>query len=87
MQQEMIHEIETASPKYFVVIGIGSSWLSQPGSNHPVFDWITGYTRKNYNLVGFVNMLALGRTDYYFDDLPESLPQIGNRIFVDRRKF
>ncbi len=88
MQQEMIHEVETASPKYFVVIGIGSSWLSQPGSDHPVFDWITNYTRQNYDLVGFVNMVAPTRTDYYFDDLPKSLSQTGRSvIFVDRRKL
>ncbi len=87
MQQEMIHEIETASPKYFVVIGIGSSWLSQPGSDHPVFDWITNYTRQNYDLVGFVNMIAPKRTEYYFDDLPKSLSRTGSVIFVDRRKL
>jgi hypothetical protein len=88
MQQEMIREIETASPKYFVVIGIGSSWLSQPGSDHPVFDWITNYTRQNYDLVGFVNMVGPKRTDYYFDDLPKSVSWGGSSvIFVDRRKL
>ena len=86
MQREMVNEVERTQPEYFVVIGIAASWLSRPGVQHPIFDWITNYTRENYDLVGFVNMLGPGRTDYYFDDLPKSLPQIGNRIFVDRRK-
>jgi hypothetical protein len=87
MQREMVREIELSRPKYLVVIGVGASWLSKPGVRHPIFDWITDYTRQNYDLVGFVNMLDPGRTDYYFDDIPESFPELGNRIFVDRKKL
>jgi hypothetical protein len=87
MQREMVQEVELSRPKYLVVIGVGASWLSKPGVQHPIFDWITDYTRQNYDLVGFVNMLGPGRTDYYFDDIPESLPELGNRIFVDRKKL
>jgi len=87
MQREMVHEVELAHPKYLVVIGVGVSWLSKPGVQHPIFHWITDYTRQNYDLVGFVNMLGPGRTDYYFDDIPESLPELGSRIFIDRKKL
>ena len=86
MQTEMIHEIELANPRYIVVIGIGASWLSQPGSEHPIFNWMTDYTRQNYDLVGLVHMVAPQRTDYYFDNVPERLPRIDKVIFVDRRK-
>jgi hypothetical protein len=85
MQQEMISEIEAAMPKYLVVVGIGSSWLSQPGSQHPIFNWITDYTRQNYTLVGLVNMVRPERTDYYFDKLPKMMPPFQSVIFVDRR--
>jgi hypothetical protein len=87
MQQEMIHEVEVAKPKYLVVIGVGSSWLSQPGYQHPIFGWITDYTRQNYTLVGVVNMVRPERTDYYFDNLPERLPPFQNVIFVDHRNL
>jgi Dolichyl-phosphate-mannose-protein mannosyltransferase len=86
MQRELVKEVELSRPQYFVVVGVGGSWLAHPGVQHPIFNWITDYTRQNYDLVGFVNMLGPGRTDYYFDDLPTSLPAIGNRIFVDRKK-
>ena len=41
MQREMVHEVELAHPKYLVVVGIGASWLSRPGVQHPIFDWIS----------------------------------------------
>ena len=87
MQHEMVDEIETAKPKYLIVVGISSSWLSQPGSDHPIFDWITNYTSQNYTLVGLVHMVSPERTSYYFQSIPTLPSADKNVIFINERKL
>ena len=36
-------------------------------------------------MVGFVNIVAMDRTDYYFDDLPKSV-QADNYVLLYQRK-
>ena len=87
MQREMIDEIELSKPKYLIVVGIGASWLAQPDSHHPIFDWITDYTGQNYTPVGLVHLVSPERTDYYFDDIPKLPSGANNVIFVNKRKM
>ena len=86
MQEEMIRQIESASPKYLISIGVDTSWLQQPTSDGMIFDWADDYMEKFYDVVGLVNILSRDHTDYYFDQLPESMPQLGNYIFILQRK-
>jgi hypothetical protein len=37
-------------------------------------------------VAGFVNLVAPGKTDYYFDDVPQSVPQLGKYILIYQRK-
>jgi hypothetical protein len=86
MQEEMISQIESARPKYVISIGVRSSWLQQLTSEGMIFAWANAYVGKFYDVVGLVNILSRDHTDYYFDQLPESKPQLDNYIFICRRK-
>ena len=86
MQEEMIREIEGARPKYLISVIMNDSWLRRPHSDGLIFTWANEYTAKNYAVAGFVNMVASGRTDYYFANIPQSVPQLGNYILIYERK-
>ena len=86
MQQEMIREIERARPKYLIFVVMPDSWLQRPESERLIFTWASDYTAQNYTVAGFVNMLAPGKTDYYFTNIPQSVPQLGRYILIYERK-
>lgn len=86
MQQEMIREIETARPKYLVFVQMASSWLPDPKSEGLIFKWSNEYLQANYKVVGFVNIVSLEQTEYYFDQVPESIMASNNYIMLYARK-
>jgi hypothetical protein len=86
MQEEMIREIELARPKYVVSVKMSTSWLRRPESESLIFNWANGYIKKYYDVVGLVNILPPGQTDYYLGELPKSLPRLGNYILICQRK-
>jgi len=68
MQKEMIEEIEKAQPEYLVFVGVSTSWLVRPNSERSIFDWFTGYSKKNFSLVGVVDILSNMQTEYRWGD-------------------
>ena len=86
MQSEMIHEIESAQPKYLISITVGISWLRSPRSENLIFEWAQRYIADNYVPVGFVNIIAPDRVEYYFDNIPEKVPELGEFILIYQRK-
>ncbi len=60
MQKEMIQEIESVKPKYFIYVQVDSSWLERPNSCRLIFDWSQDYLQKHYQLVGLVDLLNDG---------------------------
>jgi hypothetical protein len=86
MQQEMIRDIERAHPKFLVSVVMPDSWLQRPESDRSIFTWVNEYTAQNYTVAGFVNIIAPGKTDYYFGDVPQSVPQLGKYILIYQRK-
>jgi len=86
MQQEMIREIERARPKFLISVVMPDSWLQRPESERLIFTWANEYAAQNYTVAGFVNMVAPGKTDYYFDNVPQSVPQLGKYILIYQRK-
>jgi 4-amino-4-deoxy-L-arabinose transferase-like glycosyltransferase len=86
MQAEMEREIEAARPKYLLSVVMQDSWLARPESDRQIFAWANEYTGENYEVVGFVNLVAPGRSDYYFDEIPASVPQLGQYILIYKRK-
>jgi hypothetical protein len=86
MQQEMIRDIERAQPKFLISVVMPDSWLQRPESERLIFTWANEYTAQNYTVAGFVNMVAPDKTDYYFGDVPQSVPQLGKYILIYQRK-
>jgi hypothetical protein len=86
MQSEMIHEIESAEPKYLISITTDTSWLRTPRSETRIFEWAQRYIADNYVAVGFVNIIAPDRVEYYFDDIPQQVPELGQFILIYQRK-
>jgi hypothetical protein len=86
MQQEMIRDIERARPKYLISVVMPDSWLQRPESERSIFSWANEYAAQNYTVAGFVNIMASGETDYYFDNVPQSVPQLGKYILIYQRK-
>jgi 4-amino-4-deoxy-L-arabinose transferase-like glycosyltransferase len=86
MQEEMIREIELARPKYVVSVKISTSWLRRPESESLIFTWANDYIKKYYDVVGLVNILPTGQTDYYLGELPKSRPRLGSYVLICQRK-
>ena len=86
MQQEMIRDIERARPKFLISVVMPDSWLQRPESERLIFTWANEYTAQNYIIAGFVNMVAPDKTDYYFENVPQSVPQLGKYILIYQRK-
>jgi hypothetical protein len=48
MQDEMIHEIESSHPEYFVYVTSRWSWLQDEHSDRHIFDWARQYLEAQY---------------------------------------
>ncbi len=86
MQEEMISEIEVARPRYLISVAIDVSWFRRSSSEQLIFTWANEYLSQYYKLVGFVNTLSASRTDYYFEQLPTSEPELGSYILIYERR-
>jgi hypothetical protein len=86
MQEEMIRQIESARPKYVILVGVPTSWLRHAESESLILTWVDQYIKTYYGVVGLVNILSSDRTDYYFEQMPESLPQLGAYVLIYQRK-
>ena len=64
MQEEMIGEIETASPKFLIFVNVPTSWLLRPDSEQMIFKWFQQYQQKYYQLVGIIDILGMDKTLY-----------------------
>jgi hypothetical protein len=64
MQNEMISEIEMASPEFIVFVNITTSWLERSSSNMKIFAWFNKYIEANYKLTGLVDIIYKEHTTY-----------------------
>lgn len=85
MQQEMIREIETAQPKFLVLVVINKSWLVGRNSDQSIFRWADRYRDANYEEVGLINISEQG-TDYYLSGVPANVTPTPEHILIYRRK-
>ena len=67
MQKEMIHEIESSNPKILLAVRIKWSWLNLPESNAFIFQWLRKFVKKNYHLVGVIDIISPERTVYMWN--------------------
>lgn len=56
MQEEMAREVESAGPRFFVMVNSRTSWLSSPQADQWIITWINDYTSSRYNLVGIADI-------------------------------
>ncbi|RJR39777.1 MAG: hypothetical protein C4567_11435, partial [Deltaproteobacteria bacterium] len=68
LQQEMIREIERASPKFLVLVNVVYSWLIRPESEMFLFRWFHEYSQKYYRLVGRVDLISPRETSYLWGE-------------------
>jgi hypothetical protein len=85
MQEEMIHEIETARPRFLVLVVMNKSWLAGPESDQTIYRWADVYCDANYDEVGLVNISEQG-TEYYWGGRPANVTPTVDRILIYRRK-
>ena len=85
MQQEMIHEIETARPRFLVLVVMNKSWLAGTDSDQTIFRWADNYCESDYEEVGLVNITDRG-ADYYFSARPAGVTPTAEHILIYRRK-
>ena len=84
MQQEMIREIESARPKFLVLVVMNRSWLVWPDSDLSIFKWATKYCDENYDEVGLINISNTG-TNYYFPRPPDTTPTEDHILMYQRK--
>lgn len=85
MQEEMIHEIEAARPRFLVLVVMSKSWSAGPDSDQTIFGWADRYCDANYEEVGLVN-ISDEATDYYLFGKPANVKPAANHILIYRRK-
>lgn len=68
MQREMAEQIESARPKYVVLVDIQTSWLVREKSDLSILEWTTEYCQRHYRTVGVVDIVPEGRSPFYWDD-------------------
>jgi hypothetical protein len=66
MQQEMINEIENASPAYVIVAEFNASWLIDANSDMWMVDWANQYLTERYEKVGLAVLSYDVETIYYW---------------------
>jgi Dolichyl-phosphate-mannose-protein mannosyltransferase len=86
MQEEMISEIELARPRYLISVTMGASWSRHSDSEELIFTWANEYLNRYYKVVGLVNTLSADRIDYYFEQVPTSVPELGSYILIYERR-
>ena len=85
MQQEMIHEIEAARPKFMILVVIDTSWLIGPDSDQTIFRWADRFCNADYEPVGLINITEHG-TDYFFSGRLANITPASSHILLYRRK-
>jgi len=56
MQKAAVAEIEASRPEYVVSVNVSFSWLVQPSSDRYLLTWSQSYVRREYDLVGVVDI-------------------------------
>jgi hypothetical protein len=86
MQEEMISDIEREKPLYVVYANVRFSWLPRPESPMKIFEWYNSYIRKNYEVVGLIDMTNPQQSQYWWDEsAKDKLPQGQEFLLVYKR--
>ncbi len=87
MQQEMIHQIETAKPLFLISVNVQASWKPRPNSSRLILDWFNKYHSQYYDVVGIADIVAMNHTEYRWDEQALTYkPKSNFRLSIHRRK-
>jgi Dolichyl-phosphate-mannose-protein mannosyltransferase len=83
MQKEMIQQVEQADPAYVVYVNVPASWIqSTVPPNKNIFDWFEKYRQERLQLVGTVEILPDGQSQYRWFDPQTTLPSLSSQYWV-----
>ncbi len=63
MQRKLIDEVESAKPKFMIIVGNNKSWFRRSSSKTLIFEWLNRYLQEHYIPVGLVDIFK-DRTVY-----------------------
>ncbi|MCD4679937.1 MAG: glycosyltransferase family 39 protein [Bacteroidales bacterium] len=87
LQQEFIDDIIREKPKYMVVFRHGYSFMTSPNASFMVLSLFNDIASRDYNHVGYIDMISDFDTKYiWFDDLNQYEPTGLYSIVVFERK-
>jgi hypothetical protein len=87
MQQDMIRQIEAASPRYLVYVNVEVSWLMRRDSYTEIFEWFNKYQRASYDIAGIADIISAHTTVFAWGkDALNYSPRSSTWIAVFRRK-
>jgi len=87
MQEEMIREVESASPALLVFVNVTTSWLARPDSEKMIFEWLKQYTDKYYRKVGIIDIISQELTVYRWGrECEDYKPRSSHWVAVLQRK-
>ena len=87
MQREMAEQIESARPKYVVLVDIQTSWLVREKSDLSILDWANEYCRRHYRTVGVADIISEDRSLLYWDDeIKDYSPSSSYCVYVLERR-
>jgi hypothetical protein len=87
MQEEMILEVESASPKFLVLVNVSTSWLARPDSEKMIFEWLEQYADKYYRKVGIIDIISQELTVYRWGrECEDYVPRSSHWLAVLQRK-
>jgi len=87
MQMEMIREIESAQPKYIVMVNLPSSWGELAFSSRMLIEWGEKYAARWYNLVGTIEIVNFNTTRYLWNEnAHEYIPSSSAFLSILKRK-
>jgi hypothetical protein len=88
MQQQLIGEVETAAPRFMVVVNSETSWKLQENSLNRIQDWGDSYIPTRYDEVGMVEISDNGTTRYLWgEETVGHEPATNSFISIYRRKW
>jgi hypothetical protein len=87
MQLDMIQQIESARPKYMIVVDVKESWGRWEKSDLTIRRWTERYIAENYRLAGIADIITENYYPVYWDDDARKYkPKARNNVYVFERK-
>jgi len=87
MQKEFIKDVEKAKPKFLVFFDHPLSLFTEANADLTVFQWVKGFTKNYYQIVGIADFIAPNKTHYVWNEkVSQYIPKGKLRIVVFKRK-